>query len=67
MAHKSDENEETKELPKAKLRELFQLVNKNKKKFIDVLKEAVAIPSTSHKSESFPNVVKMVLIISYII
>lgn len=60
-AHKGDDDDAAKELPKLRLREFFEIIDKSKRKFIDLLKEAVAIPSTSHKSESFPDVLKMVL------
>ncbi|XP_058791314.1 cytosolic non-specific dipeptidase-like [Phymastichus coffea] len=54
-----DLDEEERISPKTKLPELFKLVDKNQKKFIEILKEAVSIASISNCVAHREDVIKM--------
>lgn len=45
---------------KAKLADLFKLVDQEKRNLVQLLKDAVSIPSIAHEPEHFPDIIEMV-------
>lgn len=55
-------HDDDREIPKAKIPELFKLVDQNKEKLIDSLKGPVSIPSVSNDPDHSGDILKMVCI-----